>query len=179
MTDPKNRIDHNHIPYKSLTALAAGYKPMSYRFLGIKRNEYLPRFVVLRPLLAIRRRIKTVMGWELTYFDLRASLTREQRKMGDLIFLTHFDKSHATDAENASRSERARYYWIKIRYLPEIIHINNQLYDKQEQPILKLPKEVEMYLLRWGYMMSVRPQFVELVHGTHALRAQESVSDLL
>jgi hypothetical protein len=161
-------VTHYAKKYKLHSDLAADYKPMRLKFMGVSRKERLPRAAsLLRPVAVVGCRAKLSLGLELTYFDLRASLTPEQRKMGDLIFLTHFDKSHATDAENVSRTERARYYWLKIRYLPEIIYINNQLYDKQGQPILSLPKDVEMYLLRWGYMMSVSPQFVELVHGTH------------
>lgn len=153
--------------YKTHTELAKHYSPMSFKFRGITRNERLPKRTPASLLALLRRAAKEALGKELTYFDLRASLTPEQRKMGDLIFITHFSRSHDRDAENVSRSERLRYYWLRFRYSPELIHVYNQLYDGQGQPKFDLPEYVEMYLLRWGYLMSVSPNFVELVHGTY------------
>jgi hypothetical protein len=167
--------------YKTFSSLADAYEPMSFQYMSFKRKERLQRFVVLRPFVSARRQLKTAMGWELTYFDLRASLTPEQRKKGDLIFLTHFDKSHAGDAENVSRSERARYYWLKMCYLPEIMHINNQMWAKDGEPIVDVPQHVQMYLVRWGYLLnaSLEPGFLELVHGTEAQYAKVLAANVL
>jgi hypothetical protein len=167
--------------YKTFASIAKVYKPMRFKYMGFNRKERLQRFVVLRPLIYIRRQMKAVMGWEITYFDLRASLTPEQRKKGDLIFLTHFDKSHAKDAQNVSRSERARYYWLKICYLPEIVHINSLMWDRDGEPIVDVPKDVQMYLVRWGYLLnaSLVPGFIELLHGTEAHYAKVLAANVL
>jgi hypothetical protein len=166
--------------YKTFEEVAADYKPMRFKFKGVSQKERLPKAtLLLKPSSAVVRQFKELLGFELTYFDLRPSMTPEQRKMGDLTFLTHYSKSHDGDAENGSRVERAHYYWLRIRYLAELMHINGHFYDKQGQPTLELPQHVEMYLLRWHYLLSVQPDFVELVHGMEANRAKQSVSHLL
>lgn len=166
--------------YKHFPALVEDYKPLRFKFMGYSHKERVPRMAsLLRPSSFVVKHIKSILGWEVSYFDLRPSMTPEQRKKGDLQFLTHFAKSHDGGAENASRSERARYYWLKFRYLPEIIHINGQMWDKDGQPIVSLPEEIDMYLLRWGYLLSIPPKFVELIHGTEANYASTLAADML
>lgn len=172
-------IDYTN-KYKHYPALVEDYKPLRFKFMGYQRKERLPRSAtLLRPVYFAVRHAKSALGWEVSYFDLRPSMTPEQRKKGDMTFLTHFDKSHDRGAENVSRSERARYYWLKIRYLPEIMHINSQMWHKDGQPIVDLPESIDMYLLRWGYLLSVPPEFVELIHGTEASYASALAADML
>jgi hypothetical protein len=153
---------------------------MRFRYLGWQHTEHLSKSAtLLRPLVSLRNEAKQLLGLELTYFDLRASMTPEQRKKGDLQFITHFAISHAESAENTSRSEQIRYYWFRMRYLPELIHIDGQLYDKDKNPILELSEAFEMYLFRWGYLLSVPPEFVELIHGTEANYAKALAANVL
>lgn len=170
----------NYQKYKTHEEVANAYQLMRFKFLNLNCKERLPKAaMMLKPTYAIIQQLKVMLGLELTYFDLRASLTPEQRKKGDLQFLTHFAKSHDRATENVSRVERMRYYWLKIRYLPEIIHINDQMYDKSNEPIVDLPEAIDMYLLRWGYLLNVPPDFVELIHGTEASYAKVLAADML
>jgi hypothetical protein len=172
-------IDYTN-KYKHYPALVEDYRPLSFKFMGYSRKERLPHWAsLLRPASFMAQHIKSALSWEVSYFDLRPSMTPEQRKKGDLQFLTHFAKSHDRGAENVSRSERVRYYWLKIRYLPEIMHINGQMWDKDGEPIVDLPESIDMYLLRWGYLLSVPPDFVELIHGTEACYAKALAADML
>jgi len=172
-------IDYTN-KYKHYPALVEDYKPLRFKFMGHTRKERLPRSAtLLQPVYFAVRHAKRVLGWEVSYFDLRPSMTPEQRKKGDLQFLTHFAKSHDRGAENVSRSERVRYYWLKFRYLPELVHINGQMCNKDGKPIVSLPEEIDMYLLRWGYLLSVPPELVELIHGTEATYARALASDML
>jgi hypothetical protein len=166
--------------YGHFSALVEDYKPMHFKYLGYDHKERLPYFsVATRPLVTIRRQLKSLFRLELTYFDFRASMTPEQIKTGDMIFLTHNSRNHARYAENVSRVERLRCFLIKMYYLPELVHINGQLYNKHGKPTSKLPNDIEMYLMRWKYLMKVEPDFTELVHGMDPDQARDCVFRLL
>ncbi len=165
--------------YKHFDALVADYKPMKFKYFGYMHGEHFTNPLFQKPFIAIRKQLKSMFGLELTYFDLRTSLTTEQRKMGDMLFLTHCGKNHAEGAENVSRVELIRYFVIKMHYLPELLHIKSEMYTKHGKPISKLPDYVSMYLLRWHYLLNVDPKFVELVHGMDANEASLRIKGLV
>jgi hypothetical protein len=141
------------------------YKPITFKFLGMTCYERLPRSTIFQWLHASRIHIKSLLRLPVSYFDLRALLTPEQQKNGDMWFLTHFIQERDKDAENTSRVERLRYWRTLIRYLPELTYVHSIIYSP-ESP--KHPKQpiIDDYLVRWGYKLDVPPSFIELIHGT-------------
>jgi hypothetical protein len=143
----------------------ADYKPITFKFLGLRLNEHMPNTTMFHWLHLSRIRLKLLLSLPITYFDLRASMTPEQQKNGDMWFLTHFTQERDRDAENTSRMERLHYWRTLIRYWPELTYVHSIIYSPEspkhpEQPI------IDEYLVRWGYKLDVPPSFAELVHGT-------------
>jgi hypothetical protein len=153
------------------------YRPISFKFLGMTRHERLPRSTMFQGFHLLKLRLKSLLGHPITYFDIRASLTPEQQKNGDMWFLTAVANERARDAENCSRIHVLRCWMIIFRYLPELSYVQSVLGSPEsphhpDQPI------VDNYLLRWGYKLHVPPSFVELIHGTDgdsAVYATESL----
>jgi hypothetical protein len=158
MTDPTKK-------YKTLDSLVKHYKPLTFRFMGVPLKERLPYSTsLLLPLVMGYVQLKASLGLKVSYFDLRLSLTPEQRKIGDLRFLTYCAKESAGDTPDAPRMRRGHCLLFKLRYWPELSYIHSVLFSPQTPKHPDQPK-VDAYLLRWGYMLSVNPSFVELVNG--------------
>lgn len=142
--------------HKDFATFAKNYKLLRFKFMGINRTEHLPRQTLFdRPHLTYLR-IKSLFGLPINYFDLRSSLTPEGKKRADMAFLTHVIRERDRDAENVSRGEIACYHYTKLRYWPELSHINKTIGTKK----------ADNYMLRWGYLLDFNPSFIELIHGT-------------
>jgi hypothetical protein len=176
MTDQNLTSSDNFIGYKSYHELVADYKPLEFKVSGRNHKEHLVRSNRLLQSFSVAVQIiKVVIGLELTYFDLRSSLTPQQRKVGDMRFISHMAQ---TKNDHASRLERLRYQWLTFRYGPEIIYISKKITDLNDAPITSLSKEVRLYILRWQYSLIVEPKFVELIHGMNARQAKQTILSL-
>jgi hypothetical protein len=114
----------------------------------------------------------------ITYFDLRALLTRDQQKNGDLMFLTAWSRKDDRGAEDESRAYRMRYFITILRYYPELWYVRNILYSPQS-PHHPRQQAIDDYMVRWGYRLSVSPSFIELVNGTSPELAMDAMEQLL
>lgn len=156
----------------------ADYEPLTFRFLGMTRHERLPRWTMFHWFHTSRINLKSAIGLPITYFDLRALLTPEQQKNGDMWFLTAWSKKRDTDAENESRAYHLRYWLTTFNYYPELYYVRSVLYSK-ESPHHKDQPKVDDYMVRWGYRLAVPPSFIELVNGTSSEVALDVVEGMM
>lgn len=146
------------------------YKLIQFKFAGLKLQERIPGRTIkaLDPLRAELISIKNGLKMPITYFDMRFSLTPEGKKQADMAFITYFVQKRDRDAQNAPRSARLHYLRLRLCYFPEIAHINNH----------PGTAETKNYSRRWGYLQSINPSFVELIHGTDVDSALFAIENL-
>lgn len=132
------------------------YKPLRFKFMGFTLNEHIPSQTMFDWQHLTYLRTKSLLGLPINYFDLRSSLTPECKKRADMAFLTHVIREHDRGAQNVSRGEMVHYHYMKLRYWPELSHINKTIGSKK----------ADNYMLRWGYLLDFNPSFIELIHGT-------------
>jgi hypothetical protein len=152
--------------YKTFDEFAKHYKLLRFRFLGINLSESVPRRTVFHQFQTSWLKLKVVLGLQVNYFDLRASLEPEDKKRGDMAFITHYLRDK--DCRH-SLYETFRYCMTRIRYMPELAQINSQLMT----PI------ADRYSLRWGYLLDVKPSVVDLIHGTSPDNAFYGLENIL
>ena len=114
----------------------------------------------------------------ITYFDLRALLTPEQQKNGDLMFLTAWTRKRDWDAEDESRAYRVRLFTTTLRYYPELYYVS-KLLRNGDFLIHKDRSQIDDYMMRWGYQLNVKPTFIKLLNGTNRELALSAVDELL
>ncbi len=154
------------------------YELLTFKLLGFKRHEKIPRKTIFYALHWLRIRLKSVLGVQITYFDLRALLTPEQQKNGDLMFLTAWSRKDDRDAENESRAYRVRYFITTLRYYPELWYVRSILHSDQS-PHHPKQQTIDDYMVRWGYGLNISPSFIELVNGTSSELALDAVDVLM
>ncbi|GAC1390976.1 MAG: hypothetical protein NVSMB46_01950 [Candidatus Saccharimonadales bacterium] len=96
-----------------------------------------------------------------SYFDLRHNYTVEKRKTHDMLFISHYYKSHPND-NNTSYLERMRFKHLWQKYAEEI---NEALREIQGKDPFEVSKEVAEYMKKWQVMGHVEPFLVEFFHG--------------
>ncbi len=150
---------------QSLEELNRGYAPLRYKYGAFSLREHTPRATLLDWPNLVRLRLKTTARLPITYFDLRASLTPAGKKRADMAFLTHVIQKCDRDVEN---TPRMRYCMTRLRYFPELWYIHRHMGTKQ----------VNNYMLRWGYLLAHDPSFDELIHGTTGAAAWYALENL-
>lgn len=150
---------------QDFATFAKNYRPLRFKFLGLKLRERMPHETVFDAPHLLRIRLKSFINLPITYFDLRASMTPVGKKRADMAFLTHVIQKCDRDAEN---TPRIRFYMIRLCYFPELGYINRHIGTKQ----------ADNYMLRWGYLLDHDPSFDELIHGVDSMVAWYALENL-
>lgn len=153
---------------KDFATFAKNYKPLRFKFMFFTRQEYMPpdSIKLFDWLRAEKISLKNSLKLPINYFDVRFTLTPEGKKRADMAFLTHVIQKCATDDQN---TPRIRYYMTRLRYFAELQYIDGHIGTKQ----------VDNYMLRWGYLLDHDPSFDELVHGTSVEAALYSIENVI
>jgi hypothetical protein len=139
--------------YKNFDAFSKHYKPVSFRLFGLGLSESVPKRTALHQPHKLWLKTKVTLGFRINYFNLRPSLEPEDKKRGDMAFITHYIRGND---DNHNFYESLRFWITRLRYLPELVYINGKL----------MTPVADKYSLRWGYLLDVNPSFVDLIHGT-------------
>jgi hypothetical protein len=152
--------------YKNFDEFAKHYKPVRFRLLGLNLSESVPKKTVFHLPHKIWLNTKAILGLKVNYFDLRPSLEPEDKKRGDMAFITHYIRG---DDIQHSVYETIRFLITRLRYMPELIYINGKL----------MTPVADRYSLRWGYLLDVKPSVVDLIHGTSPDNAFYGLENIL
>lgn len=153
-----------------MARIVEGYKPLKYKVAFCAVREHIPRGSLKQIdwLRAELISIKSSLKLPITYSDMRFSLTPEGKKQADMAFITYFVQKHDRDAQNAPRTARLHYLWLRLCYFPELSYVNGR----------PDTTETKNYSKQWGYMQSINPSFVELIRGTDVDSALFAIENL-
>jgi len=161
--------------YKTRANFDKQYKPLEFKLLGIKFREHLPFFPsFLDPVIDTYAYWRSRLGFQFSYFNVRFGFTQTARKEADMHFITHYIQDHIRTSQKARFSEALHYHLIKLRYLPELTYVNSIVYSPEAPNHPKQPV-IDLYLLRWHYLLDVKPSFVDLVHGVDRDTAMDTM----